>query len=384
MSAKTYKNPYTLDGRLKFGPGTSQKKVEAAHELIESALGGNHIAGGKIKEALTSTSDFVYNMAQVVNATVLPELDEDIAKIGDQLADVRRVTDFRNQYLYTFAQNWNAGVVGDGRVNEPLDYLPTVPEATPYPEAIFAGELIENSGIRKTGLRTGITWEALVNDTLGVVQALPGAFRNLALNTIERDVQTTLFNGVGEDQAFLGGTSLLDQTVAPNAPISRPALEVAIRQLRTQYQTAYKGAINGGFDLLVAVGQGDAARFLINSLSVDSLTEGNLVINVSGGNPLASINVIESVYITDPAAWYLKAAKGSTARPILDRLTLVGHEQAELRVNNLTGNYVGGSSVPPFEGSFIADTADWRVRLVTGAVLWSPYAVVYSDGSGVA
>lgn len=381
MSEKTFKNPYTLDGRLPFRNGVNQKKMEAIDGLVSSALSGSRIAAGNLSEALTSTSDAAFAFAQLVNATVLPELDDQIDKVGDQIATVRRVSDFRPNYLYTLNQSWGAGVVGDGQVNEPLDTLPTVPEGTAYPEAIFAGELIENSSIRKTGLKTGITWEAIINDVLGVVQAVPGAFRNLALNTLERDVITTLVNASGLP-TFAGGTAVDGSVAVADAPISRASLAVAITQLKNQVKTAYKGTVNGGFNLIVAVGQGDLANFLINSLTLSEIADGPRTFGVNAGNPLASITVIESVYVTSPTEWYLIPKKGTTQRPVLERLTLIGHEQAELRVNNLTGNYVGGSSVPPFEGSFDNDTADWRVRLVTGAVLWSPQAVVYSDGTG--
>ena len=381
MSDKTFKNPYTLDGRLPFGRGVTEAKVKAAHDLVTRALAGDRRAEGDIKEALTSTSDFALNFAQVVNASVLPELDAQIDLVGDQLATTRRVSDFRPQYLYTLNQTWGAGVVGDGQATEPLDTLPTVPEGTPYPEAVFKGELLENATLRKTGLKTGITWEAIINDTLGVIQAIPGAFRSLAVNTIERDILKTL-TGASGLPAFAGGKSVDGQTVVANAPLSRAALAVAITQLKNQVKTSYKGTVQGGYNLVVAVGQGELANWLINNVSLSEIQDGSFTLSVTGGNPLAGITVVESVYVTSTTAWYLLPKKGATARPVLERLTLIGHEQAELRVANFTGNYVGGSTVPPFEGSFDADMADWRVRLVTGSVLWSPQAVVYSTGLG--
>lgn len=377
---KTYKNPYTLDGRLPFRAGVTQAKVEAAKDLVERALSGDRIAEGKIKEALVTTSDFAFNFAQLVNATVLPSLDE-VERVSSQIAGVRRVSDFRDNYLYGLSRQWREGVVGDGGENEPLDHLPTVPEGTPYPEAIFAGELIQGSSARKAGIRTGITWEAIVNDTMGIVQAIPGAFRDLALNTVERDVFRTLIDGVGGGQTLASGTSIDGTTVVANAPLGRAALDVAITQLRNAVKDNYGGTVNGGYRLVVGVGQGRQASWLINNLTLDSIKDGNLVLNVSGANPLAGIEVVESVYV-DGTNWYLLPAPGTTVRPVLDRLVLIGYEEAELRVNNLTGSYVGGTTVPPFEGSFDADTADWRVRLVSGAVLWSPYAVVHSTGAG--
>jgi len=379
MSIKTFKNPYTLDGRLPFGSGVTIAKMRAAEDLIAKMLLGDRISEGKIKEALVTTSDFAFNLAHLVNAQVLPELDE-TERVADQIASTRRVSDFRDNYLYSLSRQWNAGVVGDGEVTEPLNYLPNIPEGTPYPEAIFAGELISGSNARKTGLRTGITWEAIINDTLGIVQALPAAFRELALNTPERDVFRTLIDGVGASQQLAAGDALDGTAVIANAPLSRAALAVAKVQLKNAVKATYGGAVAGGLNLIVGVGYGDQARFLINNLSLQSIADGSLTINVSGGNDLADITVIESVYVAG-ADWYLVPKPGTTRRPVLDRLRLIGYEEAELRVNNLTGNYLGGSTVPPFEGSFDADTADWRVRLVTGSVLWSPFAVVWSNST---
>lgn len=379
MSNKTYKNPYTLDGRLKFEAGVTEAKMQAAETLIGGALQGDRIALGKIQEALTTTSDFGFNMAALVNAQVIPDLD-DAERVSDALVGRRQVSDFRDNYLYSVARKWAPGVVGDGQVNEPFDTLPTVPEATAYPEAIFSGELIQSSGIRKTGLTTGISWEAIVNDTLGIVSALPNAFRELALNTPERDAFTTLINGVGAGQQLDAGTAIDGTPVTANAPISRAALALAKRQLRTQFKNSYGGAIRGGFNLVVGVGQKEQAEWYINNVSLSQITDGPRVLAVNASNDLADITVIESVYVDDNA-WYLVPKPGTTSRPVLDRLSLIGHEAAELRVSNMTGNYVGGSTVPPFEGNFTADLAEWRVRLVTGTVLWSPDAVVWSEGA---
>lgn len=378
MSDKTYKNPYTLDGRLKFGPGVTIPKMQAVETLVGKSLQGDHIALGQIREALTTTSDFAFNLAALVNAQTLPDLD-DVERTSDALVGRRQVSDFRDNYLYTLARKWAPGVVGDGQVNEPLDFLPTVPEGTVYPEAIFSGELIQASGIRKTGLATGITWEAIINDTLGIVSALPNAFRELALNTPERDAFTTLINGVGAGQQLQAGTAIDGTTVVANATLSRAALAVAKTQLRQRYKATYGGAIRGGFNLVVAVGQKEQAEWYINNVILSGITDGPRTLTVNAANDLADITVIESVYV-EGTAWYLAPKPGTTARPVLDRLSLIGHEQAELRVNNLTGNYLGGSTVPPFEGSFINDTADFRVRLVTGTVLWSPDAIVWSEG----
>src|SRR4030095_15184324 len=90
---------------------------------------------------------------------------------------------------------------------------------------------------------------------------------------------------------------------------------------------------------------------------------GGFVVNLSDPTQqmLSSITVIESQYVTG-TNWYLIPKPGTVRRPVLALGRLRGNETPELRVNNLTGNYVGGASVPPFEGSFDNDTIDMRLR----------------------
>lgn len=378
MTEKTFKDPFTLDGRISYQPWVSKKKVAWTQELTQKVLHGDKEAKG-LFEALITTSELSANLAHLVNATVLPQLD-DIELVSDQLVNTRTVGDFRNNYLYTPNLQFDAGTVGDGQVNEPLDYLPVVPEGTPYPETNWSGELTENTNIRKRGVGIGITWEALQNDSTGIVAAIPTLFRSLATNTLEHSV----FDKLTKDTnvvTLAPGVALDGTASVVNAPLSRAALANAITQLRTSIRNNYQENANGGFNLVVAVGQGELANFLINSLSVSDIKDGNVTLNVTGYNPLAGITVLESVYVTG-TAWYLVPKKGATIRPVMDRLKLAGHEQVELRVENLTGQYVGGGSVHPFEGSFNADTAKWRARLVTDTAIWSPKAILKSTGLG--
>lgn len=376
--AKTYKNPYTLDGRIPFGPWVTEAKVKKTQEIVEAMLAGDRQAKG-LFEGLITTSELSMNLAQLVNAQVLPQLD-DTELVSDQIASTRPVSDFRKNYLYTLDRAFAAGTVGDGQDDVPFDYLPVVPEGTPYPEFQFSGEVVEGSEISKRGAGMGITWEAMVNDSVGIVQAIPGLMRQLATNTYEAVVFQALVNNANV-VSLAAGTALDGTETVVNAPLSRAALAVAITQLKLAIRTNYQDVVNGGFKLLVAVGQGDYANFLVNTLSVDQITDGNLVLNVNGYNPLGGVTVIETPYVTG-TNWYLMPNKGTTVRPVLDRLTLIGHEAAELRVENMAGQYVGGGQVSPFEGSFTADTARWRVRIVTNGVLWSPKAVLHSEGDG--
>lgn len=388
MSAKTYNNPYTLDGRLKYGNWVTESKVKYTEELVNKMQQGDKQAKG-LFEALITTSELSLNLAHLVNAAVLPQID-DLELVSDQIAGTYTTDHFRDNYLYTPNVSFDAGTVGKGgkggRTEAPLDHLPIVPEGTPYPETNWKGELVEGSAITKRGVGIGITWEALKNDASGIVANIPTMFKTLATNTLEHVVfgklaGASVGTGAGQIVGLAGGTAVDGTSSIANAPLSRTSITVAKAQLKKSIKDNYGERINGGFNLVVAVGQGELANFVINTLDLAKINDANFQYNVNGYNPLSDVTVIESVYVTGNE-WFLLPRKGTTVRPVIDRLKMVGYEQIDLRVENLAGQYVGGGQVEPFEGSFEADTGRWRARLVTDSVIWSPKAILKSTGAG--
>ena len=143
-----------------------------------------------------------------------------------------------------------------------------------------------------------------------------------------------------------------------------------------------------GYNLIVPVGEAEVARFYLNNYSVDGAQIGTAptVTNVSfpGYNPLSGVRgVIESEYLTG-SQWALIPAKGAVRgnKPFYALGRLLGHEGPELRVENVTGNYVGGGAVSPFEGSFTTDSARWRGRVISGPLGFNSEYAVISDGDG--
>ena len=374
--AREYKDWYTLDGRLRPAPGVTRRKVEAVRDLVEKALTGSHTAIGTLKEAIT-TSDLSLSLAHLVNINVLPQYDE-APRIWSQVAGSRSVSDFRPAVLYSLVGQWNDGVLGDG---DPRHVAPTVPEGAPYPYAVLTGEETTSAGVKKRGFATRFTFEAFINDALGFIKALPDEMLQVALDTEEYEVFSAVTGGVGAGQQLIGGT-VPDGTIVPaNGSLTRAALIQAKAELAAREINGRKIAVTGGYNLLVPVGQGDYAQFVINNLSLTGLTDGALTIGVTGYNPLSVVTPLETEYVTG-TAWYLVPKPGATRRPTIDRLSLIGHEAPELRVQNLTGSYVGGGAVSPFEGDFDTDSASFRIREIGGAALWTPDQVIYSTGAG--
>jgi hypothetical protein len=253
----------------------------------------------------------------------------------------------------------------------------------------MTGEESNQGGIVKRGFKTGFTFEAFINDSLGFLQALPEAMRQIALDTEEYEVFNGLISNLGDNQQLDGGTIPgypANEVVAPNAPFSRQALTRAIIELANREINGRKVVLTGGFTLLIPAGQKLYVDYILNNVTVvgGTTTNGGTTqqFTINGYDPLAGITVIESEYITGQS-WYL-LPKSTGGRPLLELLRLAGHELPELRVENATGSYVGGGAVSPFEGSFDNDASDFRLRIIGHGILWTPDLIIWSDGSGTA
>jgi len=373
--AKTYKDAFTLDNRLKPQPGVTKAKVGAVKSLVESALRGSSIAAGTLKETMT-TSDAIFAFAYLTNLNFIPQYDA-APRTWNQIAGTFRVSDFRSATLYSLTNQWQDGVLGDG---DPAHVAPVVPEGKPYPYAYLAGQESDSGRVVKRGFKTDFTFEAFVNDPVGFIQALPGEMLQVALDTEEFVVYNALIAGVGAGQQLAGGAVADGTTVPANAPISRGAIARAIFELSQREVNNRKIVVNGGYNIVVAQGQGQIVNFILNQ-TYQTLNDGSFALNISGYNPLANVRTIESEYVTGNN-WYLVPQPGATRRRILDLGLLIGHETPEIRVENATGTFLGGAAVSPFEGSFDTDSATFRLRQINGGLLWNADHVVWSTGAG--
>lgn len=367
----------TLGGRLNPPAGVNLAKLAYMKDLYEGTVRGNRMKAGELVETMT-TSDAVFNFAHLVNLSTFPKFDE-AERTWTQIAGRRALPDFRPAVFYSLDRQWNDGTLGDG---DPRHISPVVPEGVEYPYATLRGEEYEGNSLVKRGFKVGLTWEALVNDAIGFVRALPDEILRVALDTEEYEVYNALIAGVGNDQKIAAGTSVEGGSVVADNVLSRDALLVAFAQRGMREVNGRRIAITGGSNLIVAPGQRESAEWIIHNQILTGTETGSdpaLTFAVGGYNPLAGLTVIESEYVSG-SAWYLVPKPGQR-RPVLELGTLVGNEGPELRVNNATGSYVGGGNVGPFEGSFQNDTIDFRVRQVLKGLNWTPDMIVWSAGT---
>jgi hypothetical protein len=369
----------TLNGRLPLPAGVTEAKLLAMKDLVEGTKRGNRLKAGTLVEVMT-TSDAVFNFTHLTNLNVLEQYDA-APRTWTEIATERVLSDFRPAVFYSLLSDWDDATLGTGT---PTNVSPIVPETTAYPYASLRGEEYQAGSILKRGFKVGLSWELLVNDAVGYVNALPGEILRVALDTEEYEVYNALIGGVGAGQQIQAGSNPDGTTFPVNAPLTRAALIGAIAQLGARKINGRQVVIRGGYNLIVAVGQKANAEYQIHNTLLTGVQSGTaptvLTFSTDGYNPLSDITVIESPYVTAPA-WYLIPKKGQV-RPILELGKLAGHEAPELRVNNATGNYLGGASVAPFEGSFSNDTVDLRVRQVLQGLNWTPSLIVWSEGDG--
>jgi len=377
---------FTANGKLKPPTAVTPAKVAAVKELVESTLAGDRMAKGKLEQVFTS-SDAIHNYAYYLELNILPQFER-APRTWTQIATDRALPNFKKPVLYSLVSEWS-GLGREGA--NPEGVAPIIPEGAPYPYAYMGGEEALAGGLNKRGFKTDWTWEAFINgDSDSVLAALPQEMLRVALDSEEYDVYNALLNGgrAAVSQLAAGTAIPTGGTSVANAPFSRDALLALIIQMSQRTINGRQVQINGGYNLIVPVGQALYVNFVLNQTlgSVNTNPAAGTpeyVYQVNGFNPFAGVTVIESTYVTG-TQWFLIPKPGSTARPVLEHLSATFQPAPEVRIQNLTGNYVGGGQVSPFEGSFDTDTATLRMRLVSGSVLWTPALVGYSRGDNSA
>ena len=372
---------FKLGGKVRpQNSNVTPKKVMAVKGLIEEAMSGDRKAKGMLEEAI-STSDAMFNWAHLVNLNFVPQF-EDAPREWTKIADVRKVSDFRDVYEYELDPQWDSNTLGDG---DPVFTSPEIPEGTAYPEAYFSGQAAKGSGLRKYGFGSGFTFEAFMNDSLGVINSIPEKMMSVALDTEEALVFGALKDQATTTQALGAGTNPDGTSIAANAPLTRDSLIQALYQVKQRKHNGRYITFRDNFKLVVAPGMKANAEFQLYGLLLNKVTNADgREYSASDAKMVAGITeIIESPFIAG-TAWYIVPAPGSigAGRSALKLHKLIGHENPELRVENVTGNYVGGGAVSPFEGSFDTDTSRFRIRQFGRGFNWFPESVIWSDGSG--
>lgn len=391
---KALEEKLTNGGRVPLPVGVNLDKMIAADRILEGIRKGDSMAVGEFKahlgarftEHLTTGDDFIFAFAQL---TAL-EVDRQFAEADrtwSQAIGTETVASFDAPKVYGIDYDTVGGFERpQTEPTKPAHIPPIVPESSPYPIFKFGAQEVKAGSLHKAGGLFSLSFEKIVSDAGVIVPQLPSIITDFLLEREEYDAWTGLFSFIDNSPNHLQETTILDGTVVPaDSPVSRAALAAALSQARNAEVNGRKVRVSS-YLVVVPVGQAEVAEFYLNNVRVVSGEEGNLTVQYVNYNPMSGISgVVESEYLTG-TQWALipapGAVQGGVSRKFYSLGRLQGFEGPEVRVENVTGNYVGGGAVAPFEGSFETDDARLRGRVICGGLGWNPEYAVISDGDG--
>lgn len=368
---ESVEDQFTLDGRLKAQPGVTRAKVTEAMKLLEKAQ-TSRVASAQLAELLTST-DVGYSIAHIINVNMIPQLDKLRYSI-DQIAGSRIVPDFRPVVLRGLIATdgvSGAGVDADGAAS-------VVPEGSVYPHVtVTNSEESYYSVLRKRGFRADVTFEAVINDDLGMIADLPNQFNKTVIKTYEAEIFSALNSAT---QGLAGGTLIDGTTVAANAPVSALAIIQAAYEIENRLVNGAPIGQISKYNVLVAPGKKRLLNYDIEKFfNVVVIHDGSIdrAPDAAMRALMPNIEIIETPKLSGND-WFMLPAPGTTDRPVLELLSLKSYEQPEIRVRNEGGaGYIPGGT--GLWSSYDTDAASFRLRMFTGAALWSDAYVVKVD-----
>lgn len=389
---KKLEEKLTNGGRVPLPVGVTAQKMIAADRIVEGIRKGDPMAVAEFKrhlgvrfgETLTTGDDFIFAFAQLTALAVDTEFEAK-DRTWDEAIETQTVTTFEGARIYSIDYTEVDGFARPQTEPEKPSWVPPViPEGSVYPLFNLGAESAQSGGIHKAGGRFNLTFEKIVSDANIIVPQLPRIITEFLSDREEYDAWHGLIEFIDNPANHLVGGTLLDGTAfATDAPISREAIAGALAQARLAEIDGRRVSVSG-YNIIVPTGTREVAEFYLNNYRVDGATDGSLSISFPGYNPLSGIRgVVETDYLTG-TQWGLIPAKGAIRgnKPFYALGRLLGHEGPEVRVQNVTGNYVGGGAVSPFEGSFDTDSAAFRGRIISGPLGWNSEYAIISDGDG--
>jgi hypothetical protein len=376
--------------------------------LKREAETGAPVPMGRLREAVSS-GDFPLLFQAISQASMIGQYAE-LPQQWPTFSVRTTVPDFRPARMVRWDTGFNQSPDRNGGAERHVRALPRIPELTEYPTFNLTTEGTDFF-VNKSGARFPFSWEAFMNDELGVLQQLPTEMARWARDT--EDVLTTgvLATASGPNPDFFSTTENFGpmspvgnhvvqhvrdetgETVAiTNPPLSLDAVEQAINQIGSR-QVAGRQVRVQNFVLLVPPSLALTAQEIARSttyMRVSRMPDGS-EIRTNVASPVAGrFTVVESPWLplidlsaNAASTWYLLPAGGTTERgPAIVTAFLRGHETPEVRALGDTGRALGGSEISPFEGSFSHDDIQYRVRSIIGAAGIDASAVAVSTGEG--
>jgi hypothetical protein len=371
--------------------------------MIDGALSGDPRAQGTIKSEILksqtqdiqedmSTSDFPTALKAITTVAFLGQYQQ-LPSIWDQYARPYNVNNLRPQAFYSLLPDYSNLPATAGGVTTILQApggIPRVPELTEFPSISFSASA-SSFGVAKYGARVNFSFEMLLNDEWNVLESLPTELAQLAKNQEDIVATEALASPTGPNALFFnsGNANLINTTngfATVNPALTYDAVVDAISVIR---QRKFNGnpVVVQQFALMVPPALAVAAERMLQITQFRQVTGSETLLYES--SQIADIKLIINPWlpIIDTSAnvnktWYLVPYQSQGTRPAVVFSKIRGREVPELRIADVTGDYLGGGEVPGSEGSFQNDDIQFRVRHFVGAAGIGFETTAVSNGTG--
>ncbi len=330
-----------------------------------------------MKEAITTT-DFPYLFGQVIDRQLL--------------ANYKGVdADWKNYMRVTTVPDFNT--VRREKLHGTDSRLPVVPEKGEY-QPSTPTNCRYTYNVKKYGRQFDISWESIINDSLGAFSDIPQRMALAAART-EYYFATSLFAAATGD----GNTSMFGATITDCGqaitnlgvlPLTIANLEITLGLMAAQTNPAGQPLGIRAKHLVVGPALEMTARSILTSAVKMWLSTAD---DESASTPWPQTNVIPQLglqlhvnpYIPvidtthGTTSWYLFADPSDVAA--MEFGYLRGHETPEIVMKSSDKVMPTGASVSPFSGDFATDNIMYRVRDVFGGTPMDPRAAYLQSGA---
>lgn len=360
----------TMESWDKFAPVNGRRVDESALvktiEVLTNKSGLSRRAHEHQLEEAVSTSNFPYLFGQVIDRQLMARYqvpDDPLYRWEDY---------FGYSTLMDFNVAHKTKMVG---MNQMLEEVPQLGEYNQDKPSAFNYEL----SVKKYGKGFGISWESVINDSLGAFTNIPNDMAQAAKDTEAHYATGLIAESTGPNTLLYGDTITdcgQDITNLGSLPLTMANLQTTIGLMKSQKDPTGKAMRIRPKYLVVPPQLEMTAREILTS-TVKTYTES------AGGaaTPYPTINVIPQAglqlrvndwlpYIDTTAGdttWYLYADPKVNGSSAVTFARLRGHEAPEIvmRSSNKV-NVSGGGELNAMSGSFENDAVEYRERIVMG------------------
>lgn len=320
-----------------------------------------------------STSDFasltdnLLDRALLANFQSYPTTYDKVAKLNRNVKDFRQI----RRYMQEGGQS----------------VYDAVPEGAGFNRKHFSQSAV-NYTVAKYVAGAGFTWEAAINDDLGIFEDLPNRLSFGGYNSIEKYVTSLYVGTTGLNTSLY--TSGEGNIVTSNAALSLTALGTAIGQMMSQVDDEGNPIVISNLRLVVPPG------LYVTAMNLKKMIQGVDVVGGNAGTSATKIRVepwiaamfevvmnpwIPIIATTNGAtSWYLFASP-TVGRPAIEVGFLNGFDTPQL-FKKAPNTMRAGGGIDPSMGDFEVMTSEYKTLVVYGGTQVEPKMSMGSNGSG--